>query len=390
LGHVAKVLVDKGLGAVKELKIVVGKPIRMMLAQRLSTAEEVAKKLDGKCSAEYKLDGERLQIHKRGSDVHIFSRRLEKITYMYPDVRDMAEAHIKAEEAVVEGEAVAVNPKTNEFRPFQILMQRRRKYRINEMVKKIPIAVFLFDCLYSDGKDLTLTPYPNRRKRLREIVKEDSRFQITKSLESSDPKEMEYFFDESILEGSEGLIVKSTSDNSFYQAGARSWLWVKLKRSYQSKMVEPVDLVAVGAFYGRGRRAGSYGALLVAAYDREGDSFKTVCKVGSGFTDEDLAMMPDFFQDHIIPNKPPRVDALIEPDTWFNPSVVMEVVGDEITISPIHTCAYNVLRENSGLAVRFPRFTGRWRSDKALDDATTVNEIVDMYKAQLKKIDVRQ
>ena len=387
LGDVARVLAEEGLGAVRELKIIVGKPVRMMLAQRLSTAEEVVEKLDGKCSAEYKLDGERFQIHKRGSEVQIYSRRLEKITYMYPDAREMAATHIKAEEAIVEGEAVAVDPETEELRPFQLLMQRRRKYRIEEMAEKIPIAVFLFECLYADGEDLTLRPYPFRRKKLQEIVGEAPRFKITKSRSSSDPREIEKFFDEAISEGSEGLIVKSTSDNSLYRAGARSWLWVKLKRSYQSKMVEPVDLVVVGAFYGRGKRAGSYGALLAAAYDHESDLFKTVCKVGSGLTDEDLAKMPGTFREHILPHKPPRVEALIEPDIWFNPAIVIEVIGDEITLSPIHTCAFGLLREGSGLAIRFPRFTGRWRSDKSPDDATTVEEIVDMYKAQLKTVE---
>ena len=370
----------------KRVKIVVGKPVRMMLAQRLSTAKEIVEKLNGRCSAEYKLDGERFQIHKKGSEVQIYSRRLENITYMYPDVREMALTHIKAEEAIVEGEGVAVDPETNELRPFQLLMQRRRKYRIEEMVKKIPVTVFLFDCLYADGEDLTLEPYPVRRKKLHEIIEVGPRFQITKSLVSSDPREIERFFDEAISEGCEGLVVKSTEEDSIYRAGARSWLWVKLKRSYQSKMVEPVDLVVVGAFYGRGKRAGTYGALLAAAYDHENDTFKTVCKVGSGFTDEDLAKMPSMFEEYRLPHKPPRVEALIDPDVWFNPAIVIEVIGDEITLSPVHTCAFNLLREGSGLAIRFPRFTGRWRSDKSPEDATTVKEIVDMYKAQLRTI----
>jgi len=386
LGYVARVLAEEGLEAVKRVKIVVGKPVRMMLAQRLSTAKEIVEKLNGRCSAEYKLDGERFQIHKKGSEVQIYSRRLENITYMYPDVREMALTHIKAEEAIVEGEGVAVDPETNELRPFQLLMQRRRKYRIEEMVKKIPVTVFLFDCLYADGEDLTLEPYPVRRKKLHEIIEVGPRFQITKSLVSSDPREIERFFDEAISEGCEGLVVKSTEEDSIYRAGARSWLWVKLKRSYQSKMVEPVDLVVVGAFYGRGKRAGTYGALLAAAYDHENDTFKTVCKVGSGFTDEDLAKMPSMFEEYRLPHKPPRVEALIDPDVWFNPAIVIEVIGDEITLSPVHTCAFNLLREGSGLAIRFPRFTGRWRSDKSPEDATTVKEIVDMYKAQLRTI----
>lgn len=386
LGYVAKVLAEKGLEAVRELKIVVNKPIRMMLAQRLSTAEEIVEKLGGKCSAEYKLDGERFQIHKQGLSVQIYSRRLENITHMYPDAREMALKQIKATDAIVEGEGVAVDTETNELRPFQLLMQRRRKYDIEEMARKIPLAVFLFECLYADGEDLTLEPYTVRRKKLSEILEETPRFSVTKSLSTSKPSEIERFFDQAISEGCEGLIVKSTAANSLYQAGARSWLWVKLKRSYQSKMVEPVDLVIVGAFYGRGKRGGSYGAVLAAAYDQDSDLFKTVCKVGSGFTDEDLAKMPEMLKEYTLPHKPARVESLIQPDIWFDPVVVLEVIGDEITLSPTHSAAFGQLREGSGLAIRFPRFTGKWRDDKSPDDTTTVDEIIDMYKAQLKKI----
>jgi len=386
LGYVARTLAESGLETLTDVKAVVGKPIRMMLAQRLSTPEETIEKLEGHCSAEYKLDGERFQIHKRGGDIQIFSRRLENITHMYPDAVEMARAHIKAEEAIIEGEAVAIDPETEELRPFQTLMQRRRKYRIREMMEKFPVAVFLFECLYADGEDLTLKPYPVRRRRLKEIVDETDRFKLVRALETADPAELEKFFEEAIADGCEGLVVKSTADDSIYRAGARSWLWVKLKRSYQSKMVEPVDLVVVGAFHGRGRRAGSYGALLAAVYDPDADMFRTVCKVGSGFTDEDLAKLPGMLEDYRREDRHPRVDALLEADVWFSPGLVIEVLGDEITLSPIHTAAFNRIREESGLAIRFPRFTGRWRVDKAPEDATKVDEIVDMYNAQLKTL----
>ncbi len=386
LGYVARTLAESGLETLTDVKAVVGKPIRMMLAQRLSTPEETIEKLKGHCSAEYKLDGERFQIHKRGDDIQIFSRRLENITHMYPDAVEMARAHVKAEEAIIEGEAVAIDPETEELRPFQTLMQRRRKYRIREMMEKFPAAVFLFECLYADGEDLTLKPYPVRRRRLKEIVDETDRFKLVRALETADPAELEKFFEEAIADGCEGLVVKSTADDSIYRAGARSWLWVKLKRSYQSKMVEPVDLVVVGAFHGRGRRAGSYGALLAAVYDPDADVFRTVCKVGSGFTDEDLAKLPGMLEDYRREDRHPRVDALLEADVWFSPGLVIEVLGDEITLSPIHTAAFNRIREESGLAIRFPRFTGRWRVDKAPEDATKVDEIVEMYNAQLKTL----
>jgi DNA ligase-1 len=384
LGNVARVLAEEGLEALGEVRIVLGKPIRMMLAQRLSTPEEAIEKL-GVCSAEYKLDGERFQIHKDGDGIQIFSRRLENITAMYPDAVEMALAQVKARNAILEGEAVAIDAETGEMKPFQTLMQRRRKYRIEEMSQKFPIAVFLFECLYADGVDLTLEPYTARRAKLQEIVDETERFKLVRALTTSEVPALVDYFEEAISGGTEGLVVKSTAEDSIYRAGARSWLWVKLKASYQSKMVDPVDLVVVGAFHGRGRRAGSYGALLMASYDPDEDRYMTVCKVGSGFTDEDLARIPDMLDKERVEGKPRNVDSLMEAEIWFNPKVVMEILGDEITLSPIHTSAFGRLREESGLAVRFPRFQ-RLREDKAAEDATTVEEIVDMYWAQSKTI----
>ncbi len=382
LGYVARTLAEEGTEKLENVKVIVGKPIRMMLAQRLSNSEEIAEKL-GRFSAEYKLDGERFQIHKKGRSIQIFSRRLENITKMYPDAVKMAQENVRADEAIIEGEAVAIDPGTGEMKPFQTLMQRRRKYRIKEMMEKFPIAVFLFECLYLDGEDLTLQPYPVRRKRLQETVEETERFKLVMARETEEPAELDDFFEEAITDGTEGLVVKSCSDESIYRAGARSWLWVKLKASYQSKMVDHIDLVIVGAFHGRGRRAGSYGALLAAVYDPEEDIYRTVCKVGSGFTDEVLEKIPAMLGEFMHEGRHPRVDSLMEADVWFSPSLVMEVLGDELTLSPVHTAAFNQLRKDSGLAVRFPRFI-RWRDDKSPEDATQVQEVVDMYNAQTK------
>lgn len=380
LGAVAKTLAEEGLKSVAKAQIVLGKPIRMMLAQRLSTPEEIIEKLET-CSAEYKLDGERFQIHKDGDSIQIFSRRLENITAMYPDAVSMVSTQVKVRNAVLEGEAVAIDAESGEIKSFQTLMRRRRKHRIEEMAEKFPIAVFLFECLYVNGEDLTLEPYTKRRATLQDIVEETERFKLVRALQTSEVSQLVDFFEEAITDGTEGLVVKSTAEDSIYRAGARSWLWVKLKASYQSKMVEPVDLVVVGAFHGRGRRAGRYGALLMASYDPDEDMFRTVCKVGSGFKDEDLLSFPELLDGERVEDKPGNVDSLIDAEVWFRPKVVMEILGDEITLSPIHTCAFDRLREESGLAVRFPRFL-RLREDKAPEDATTVAEIVDMYRAQ--------
>ena len=151
-------------------------------------------------------------------------------------------------------------------------------------------------------------------------------------------------------------------------------------------MTDTVDLVVVGAFHGRGKRAGTYGALLLAAYNPEDDTFETVTKCGTGFTDEDLGKLPKMMQKHVIPHRHPRVNSMLEADIWFEPTVIIEILGAEITLSPIHTCAMDAIRKGSGLAIRFPRFTGNYRLDKAAEDATTVEEIVEMHKSQLKKI----
>ncbi|MBC8497495.1 ATP-dependent DNA ligase, partial [Candidatus Bathyarchaeota archaeon] len=384
LGYVGRTLADGGLKRLENAEIIVGKPIRMMSAQRLSTSEEVIEKL-GECSAEYKLDGERFQIHKKGEHVEIFSRRMENITRMYPDAVQMMIEQVKADEAIVEGEGVAVDAETGEMKPFQTLMQRRRKYGIEEMMEKLPVAVYLFECLYADGEDLTLRPYTERRRRLGEIVEETERFKLVRAKPISEASQLDDFFEEAITDCTEGLLVKSVADDSIYRAGGRSWLWVKLKASYQSKMVDPVDLVIVGAFYGRGRRAGNYGALLGAVYDPEEDTYRTICKVGTGFTDENLAKIPEMLREHQHEGKHPRVDSLMEAEVWFSPGVVMEVLGDELTLSPIHTAAYGKLRKDSGLAVRFPRFI-RWRDDKSPEEATQVTEVVDMYNAQTKTV----
>ncbi|MCS7369413.1 MAG: ATP-dependent DNA ligase [archaeon GBS-70-058] len=389
LGEVARRLAEEGLSGIDKIKIVIGRPIRPMLAERLSDAREIMEKLGGKFAAEYKYDGERIQAHKSGGNVILFSRRSENITHHYPDVCELIRSGLKAKEAVVEGEVVAVNTQTGEFLPFQELMHRRRKYGIEEAMEKYPVTLFLFDVLYVDGEEMLDKPYLERRRKLEEIVIEGERVKMATSKIIKDVEELEKFFMEAVEIGCEGLVCKSITSESIYQAGARGWLWIKYKRDYKSEMIDTVDLVVVGGFWGKGKRAGSYGALLMAAYDDETDTFKTVCKVGTGFTDEDLEKLPSILEPYRIPHPHARVDAKLEADVWFTPAIVLEILGAEITLSPIHTCALNKIREGAGLAIRFPRFTGKYRTDKKPEDATTVREIIEMYKMQLKKIEER-
>jgi len=386
IGRIAKALAEKGEEGLEEIGVTLGIPIRPMLAQRLREANEILEKMGKRFLAEMKYDGERMQIHIwPDGKVEIFSRRLENITHPYPDVIEGVKAAFKGESAILDGEGVAFNPDTGELYPFQELMHRRRKYGIEEMMEKYPVVLFLFDVLYLNGEELIDKPLEERRKMLEEVIEESDRIKIAEGwIRDWTADELERKLELAVERGTEGLMVKDL--RSRYQAGVRGWSWVKFKRSYVSKMVEPVDLVAVGAFWGRGKRAGTYGALLLAAYDPETDAFKTVCKMGTGFTDEQLAQLPEIFKDYVIDHKHPSVVSNIKPDVWFVPAKVLEVIGDEITLSPVHTCAWGKVKPDAGLAIRFPRFTGRWRDDKSPQDATTEQEIIEMYREQLKEV----
>lgn len=382
LGDVARRIALGGLAALRKIPLVVGKPIRPMLAERLSDPQDILRKVGGRCIAEYKYDGERLQIHKRGREVRLFSRRLEQVTLQYPDVVALAQRHLRVREAIVEGEVVAIDPRSGDLRPFQELMPRRRKYGIAEAARAIPTALFAFDVLAIGDRDLTGVSYERRHALLERAIAPGERFRVATYRMVTSSRTLLEFFEQAIQDGCEGLICKAPS--GVYQAGARGWLWIKFKREYQSELSEPVDLVVVGAFRGRGRRAGAYGALLMAAYDHAAGRFRTVCKCGSGFTDEDLTRLVGRLRPLIRPEPDPRVETRLKPDVWCAPSLVLEVVGAEMTQSPVHTAGWNVFRKGSGLAIRFPRFTGRYRDDKGAEDATTVRQIMKMYRRRVR------
>jgi DNA ligase 1 len=387
LGYVARTLVTGGIEAIESLKVTVGRPIRPMLAERLSDAYAILVKMNGMCAAEYKYDGLRIQAHVSTNEVTLFSRRLENITNQFPDVQDLLKKNIEGREIIIEGEAVPIDPSTGELLPFQLISQRRgRKHDLVKTIGQIPVAFFPFDLLYADTIDYTDRPYLERRERLRKLIPKNEKTDLSRQKICNDPGQLDDFMQQAVADGCEGLMIKSIGPDSTYKAGARGWTWIKYKREYKSEMQDSVDLAVVGAFAGRGRRGGTYGALLLAAYDKGDDAFRTVCKCGSGFTDEDLNKLPKMLERYRIDHRHPRVDSKIEPDVWFVPGLVLEIVGAEITLSPTHTCGMNRIKQGAGLAVRFPRFTGKYREDKSAEDCTTANEIVEMYQAQLKKV----
>ena len=381
LGLVASELASGGLAAVEQIQVRPGNPVRVMLAQRLAGAGEILAKLGGECAAEYKYDGMRLQAHRTADGaIELWTRRLEEVSAQFPDVVEILAAGLHPAQAIIEGEVVAFDPATDELRPFAEVMFRRRKYGIAEAVRDVPVGLFCFELLYADGADLTRLPYPQRRAALAEAITPSAQLRLTTAFRVSEPAGLDAAFEQAITDGCEGLICKSVSPASVYQAGSRGWLWIKLKRDYRTELSDTVDLVVVGAYAGRGRRAGVYGAVLLAAYDPDADVFRTVTKCGAGFSDADLAALPGRLAPFVSSERPARVDAGQQPDVWFEPGLVLEILSAELTLSPHYPAAWGLIKQDAGLAMRFPRFTGRWRDDKGPEDATTISELVDLYR----------
>lgn len=382
LGRVAEIVAEKNLDGLKEFHVSLFSPIRPMLAERIKSAKEAGEKLGKEFAAEYKLDGERIQIHLGGDKVVLFSRRLENITSHYPDIVENITKALKTEEIILEAEAVAINENTGEFLPFQELMHRRRKYNIDRTVSKYPITVNLFDIMYLNGKDLLNSTYEERRKKLEDITTENEFVKLVPKIIARSENEVEDFLENGINAGCEGLMLKVL--DAPYRAGARGSNWLKLKREYRNELGDSLDLVVIGAFFGKGRRTGRYGTLLLSTYNQEKDTFESICKVGTGFTDENLDQFYQILSSKVTLKKNPRIESGMEPDVWFEPELVIEIVASEITLSPVHTCAKDIVRKGSGLALRFPKFTGKIRDEKAPEDASTDQEVVTLYKNQKK------
>ncbi len=382
IGTVAESLARDGIEGVRGIEVQVGRPVRSMLAERLPSMEEILKKLGGRCALEYKYDGIRVQAHISGEGVKLYSRRLEDLTDNFPDVVESLLSSFKGQEAIVEGECVPVDLKTGRLLPFQEVAHRRRKFGMEEAVKEYPVKIFLFDCLKMDDDDLTLRPFPERRDAMERGLEEGegllfSRLEIVESA-----AEAEGFFESALVDGCEGIMAKSLAENSVYRTGNRGFLWIKYKKDYRGDLNDSFDLVVVGAYTGKGKRKGLYGALLMAVHDPESGAFQTVCKLGSGFDDVFLGELPGMLEQHRSSGPSHLLSTRMEADHWFEPAIVLEVMGAEVSVSPTHTAATGLLPEGSGLAVRFPRFTGKVRDDKSAEQATTAAELLNMYRGQ--------
>jgi len=271
-----------------------------------------------------------------------------------------------------------------EFYPFQITIQRKRKHGVLEYAKEYPLKLFAFDLLYIEGEDYTVKPFIERRKKLEEVIPQNNTLELSEMRLVETPKEIEEFFEDAISRGLEGIMAKRL--DAPYTAGSRNFNWIKLKRSYKGSLSDSIDVVIVGYFYGKGARAKlGIGALLTAVYDPNTDTFKTVSKVGSGFTEEDWIRLKKLLDEIKLPHRHPRVDSILEADVWVEPRYVITVVADEITRSPLHTAGRSL--EEPGYALRFPRAVGFIRQDRNPEDANTVEEIIRLYNLQ-KRVSV--
>ncbi len=373
LAEIGKILKKYGVDGLNKIKISYFVPLRPALAERLKTSREIYEKL-GKCACEGKYDGMRIQIHKKGDDVKIYSRKLEEITYMFPDI--VNETKSLEFDAIFEGEAISYDPKTKKFLPFQITMHRKRKYDIDKLKKEIPLKVYVFDIMLYNDKEMVNEKYLERRKLVERLFKNRDKFEPTEMKICSTTEEIQSFFNNCISKNLEGIIAKDL--NAKYIAGKRKFAWIKLKKSYSS-IVDTVDAVILGYFKGKGHRAQfDFGGFLAGVYDDENDVFKTIAKVGSGFTEEDMIKLKEMLDKIKVNKKPSNIISNIDVDVWVEPKYVVTLSSDEITVSNIHTCG-----KTKKFALRFPRMI-KIRYDKSPYDATTEKEIEEMYKLQFK------
>lgn len=386
LGLIAKTLwqypaQEDALRAVEKLDVQVGKPIRSELCERLPSPEKAIEKM-GEVDVQYKYDGFRTQIHKDGNHVSIFSRNLENMTHMFPELIEGTRQQVQADSVILDAEALAYNPESEEFLPFQETTKRRRKHKIEEMAKQMPLKAFVFDILYRDGVSLIDKPLVERLNILKETIKPGDILIPTSDQIVRDAKTLLLLLEEAISKGLEGVVLKKLE--SPYEAGARSFNWVKLKRHSRGELQDTIDCVLLGYIFGRGKRATfGVGALLVGVYDKERDMFVTVTKIGTGLSDEEWQSIRERTKGLVVDHKPARVSSLIVPSVWIEPEIVIEVLADEITRSPIHTAGK--VGNEPGYALRFPRLVSFRDKDKKPEDATTVDELLEMYQSQGKK-----
>jgi DNA ligase-1 len=377
LGLLGETLWRQGLEGARTLQVMVGRPIRPQLAERLPDVPSLLDRLGGSAHAQLKFDGVRVQLHldrsrPPGEQVRLFSRSLESMTSMFPELVEGVLNQVQAETAILDAEALAFNPLSEEFLPFQETTRRRRKHGIGELQVELPIKAMVFDMMYLNGEALLDKPLDQRIAIMMSTVKGTDVLQAERGEVIDDPDKLETLFESALERGLEGLVVKRV--DSPYQAGARNFNWVKLKKHSRGALEDTIDCVMLGYFLGRGKRAElGVGALLVGVYDKDADEFVTVTKIGTGLGDEQWREVGERAAPFRSEERPARVRSTVTPSVWVEPKIVLEVLADEITKSPNHTAGY---------ALRFPRVIRFRDADKRPEDATTLTELVELYQQQ--------
>ncbi len=390
LSFIATRLKEKGIDGIKGVNPVVATPILMARANRLSSGDDIIEKV-GPCSIESKYDGLRLQVHKKNNAIRLFSRNLEDLTPMFPDIIEAIKEQITAKEVIFEGEVVSYNPQTGVSMAFQQTMQRRRKYDIAQKAEEIPVKLFVYELLFHEGKNYIHEPYTLRKACLKKIVEPGNAIIYAQETLTSDGASIEKLFHKSVVEGYEGIIAKRL--DGVYQAGMRGWNWIKFKRAMSKKLTDTFDVIVMGYTKGEGKRTVfGVGQFLTGVYDEKKEKFVTISKIGTGLTDEQFREFMKRIAKLEIKEKPKEyeLDKLLDADVWLKPSLVVEVAADEITRSQIHTAGRVMgpsksgsaeIVVHAGYALRFPRLE-RFRDDKSARETTTVAEVEEMFQAQ--------
>lgn len=354
MGLVAEHAYD-GTGALEAITLELFRPVKMMAAKKVSSAEEGFDVVGRPCALEYKYDGFRMQIHKKGDRIEIFTRRLENVTAQFVDVVKRVRKCIDAD-CIIEGETIGIGP-NGRWLPFQSISRRiKRKYDIEEIIDKIPVMTNIFDILYYGDSPVIDRPFEERRRLLESVVSpSDGEFVLSKMVVTDSIEAAQLFFDESIDRGNEGLMLKNIS--SPYVPGLRVGNMVKLK-----SVLESLDCIVVGAEWGTGRRARVMGTFVIAILDEEGKA-QQIGKVATGITDEMLEELTERLRPLIISESGTTLE--------IRPEIVVEVAYEEIQMSPTY---------ESGFALRFPRLV-RLRDDKGAEDADTIERVYDIYSA---------